>query len=167
MRESIAAAVIVALAASSAAAQTAIGQTPIPPQIDAGQVWNTVVTPFIPYIAAAFGTVATAVAGMAVAWLKKQFHLQDLQTEAFNRDAFQQALTNAAGHVMNELGNDIQGKKIDVGSAAVQSAVTLAMNAAPGAIAYFKLTDQPQIIAQKIVAKLPQIANTSQPPAAK
>jgi hypothetical protein len=57
----------------------------------------------------------------------------------------------------------LQGKSIEVGNPAVASAVNLVLKSAPDALAHFGIT--PESVAQKIVAKLPQVANTVTPPA--
>jgi len=132
--------------------------------IDAGGAWNAFVTPLIPSIAAAAGIVITGLATMAMAWLSKKLNLANLEMDAHHRDALQTAVTNAAGLALNSLGNNIQGKTVDVQSPEIANAVRVAMSNAPDAIKYFKLDQKPEKIAEKILAKLPQIANTSGAP---
>lgn len=75
------------------------------------------------------------------------------------RSSIQTAATNAAGLVLNQLGNSLQGKTITVQTPFIADAVNYVLKNAPDAVAHFGLT--PDAIAQKIVALLPQIANTT------
>jgi hypothetical protein len=187
----IAAALVVAFAFPAAAQQpttdqvppptvgviNAPGTSPVPTPIviaqaapsssvDLGAGWNAFITPLLPAIAAALGTLLTGIAGMAIKWLASKMKIQGLELDAQHRDSLQTAITNAAALALNQLGNDIQGKTIDVKSPAVTNAIQVAMKNAPDAITYFKLADKPQEIAEKILAKIPQIANTNTPPKA-
>ena len=75
------------------------------------------------------------------------------------RASVQTAATNAAGLVLNQLGNSLQGKTITVGTPFIADAVNYVLKNAPDAVAHFGLT--PDAIAQKIIALLPQVANTT------
>jgi len=75
------------------------------------------------------------------------------------RASIQTAATNAAGLVLNQLGNTLQGKTITVQTPFIADAVNYVLKNAPDAVAHFGLT--PDAIAQKIIALLPQIANTT------
>lgn len=75
------------------------------------------------------------------------------------RASIQTAATNAAGLVLNQLGNQLQGKTIEVGTPFIADAVNYVLKNAPDAVAHFGLT--PETIAEKIIALLPQIANTT------
>jgi hypothetical protein len=70
------------------------------------------------------------------------------------RASLQTAATNAAGLVLNSLGNNLSGVVVDVKSSLIADAVNYMIKAAPDAIAHFGLT--PDLIAQKILALLPQ-----------
>jgi hypothetical protein len=129
---------------------------------------NTVLMPILMAIGSAAATVVTALAGLAVMWIKKQLNLSDaqaaavgLQIDQAHRDSLQTALTNAAGLALNSLGNDLKGRVIDVKNPAVANAINSVLDAAPDAVKYFGLDKAPNAIAEKIVAKLPQVANTT------
>jgi hypothetical protein len=66
--------------------------------------------------------------------------------------------TNAAGLVLNQLGNSRQDKKIDVGNQFVADAANYVLKAAPDAVTHSGLA--PQAIAEKILALLPQESRT-------
>lgn len=171
---SVAAVWLIALIAVLLAPTIALAQavtTAPPATVDIGWAY-TILTPLLMAVATAAATVITAVAGLAVAWLRKRLQLSEaeaqkvgLEIDEKHRDALQTALTNAAGLALNRLGNDLKGKTIDIGNPAVASAINSVIKSSPEAVAYFGLDRKPDEIAQKIVAKLPQIANTTTPPA--
>lgn len=114
-----------------------------------------------PYVVELVGVAVAAVIGILAELARRRF---GLDIEARHRASLQAAITGAAGLALNQLGNSIQGKTIDVKHAAIADAVNYVLKSAPDALAKFGLG--PQEIAEKIVAKIPQIANTSAPPAA-
>jgi hypothetical protein len=124
--------------------------------VDVGGIYGG----FRPYIVDIVGSLITLGVGWLLVLLKSKFNLD---IDASHRDALQTALTNGAGLALNKLGNSLQGKSIEVGNPAVASAVNLVLKSAPDALAHFGIT--PESVAQKIVAKLPQVANTVTPPA--
>lgn len=139
---------------SPAQAQSAIPVSPT--AVDVGGIYGG----FRPYIVDIVGSLITLGVGWLLVLLKSKFNLD---IDASHRDALQSALTNGAGLALNKLGNSLQGKSIEVGNPAVASAVNLVLKSAPDALAHFGIT--PQSVAEKIVAKLPQVANTVTPPA--
>lgn len=162
-----AAAVVVAIAADPALAQFAPPTT----TVDVGKEYS-VLQPILMTVGAAAASVITAVIAwvgtLAAAWLKKKLNLTDaeadklgLEIDAKHREALQTALTNAAGLALNKLGNDLKGRTVDVRSEAVAGAIDTVFKSAPDAVAYFGLQNKPSLIAEKIVAKLPQVANTT------
>jgi hypothetical protein len=132
---------------------------------------SNVLMPVMLAIGSAAATVLTVAAGLVVAWLKKKLNLSDAEAEkigldmdALHRQALQTALTNAAGQALNRLGNELKGKVIEVNNPAVANAVNSVIKAAPDAVRYFRLEERPSEIAEKIIGKLPQVANTVTPP---
>lgn len=121
-------------------------------QINVGGVYGV----WRPYIVDIIGTVLIAFVGWLLAILKAKWNIT---IEDSRRDALQTALTNAAGLAIAKLDNVVAGKTITVGNPAVAAAVELVLKSVPDAIAYFGLT--PQAIAEKIVAKIPVVANTT------
>lgn len=123
--------------------------------VDVGGAWNAFQTWTI--------TIVTVAVSALVGWLLLLLKQKTgLSIDDSMRDALQTALTNAAGLVLNRLGNQLQGKTIDVHNELVAEALNYVLKAAPAAIAHFGLT--PDLLRQKIVAKLPQIANTAAMP---
>jgi hypothetical protein len=121
-------------------------------QIDAGGIYGA----WRPYIVEIVGTLLVAFVGWLLAILRQKWNIQ---IEDSRRDALQTALANAAGLVIAKLDNAVQGKTITISSPAVADAVNLVLKSAPDAIAHFGLT--PEVLAQKIVAKIPVVANTT------
>jgi chemotaxis protein CheY-P-specific phosphatase CheC len=129
--------------------------------VNAQDVYTAVLQPVLMAVGVAAATVVTALAAYGVQWLRKKTGIQGLELDAQHRDALQAAITNAAGLALNQLGNSLQGRTIDVGSPAVQAAVQYVVKTAPEALEHFDLSGKSQEIAEKIVAKLPQVANTT------
>jgi hypothetical protein len=109
-----------------------------------------------PYIVAAIGALITAAVGWLIMVANKKL---GISIDDSMRSSLQTAATNAAGLVLNQLGNQLSGVKVDVKNQLVADAVNYVIKAAPDAVAHFGLT--PDVIAQKIVALLPQVANTT------
>lgn len=72
--------------------------------------------------------------------------------EAHHREAFQTALTNGAGLVIQRGGELAAGVSIDVKNPAIRDAILYVNQAAPDAVKYFGIT--PNAIAEKLNAKL-------------
>ncbi|WP_424630048.1 hypothetical protein [Bradyrhizobium sp. SYSU BS000235] len=142
-KAALCAAVLCVAVSSAARADTTIA---------VGDIWSDVV----PYIVAAIGAVITFLVGWVLNLLKTKL---GVSIDDSMRASLQTAATNAAGLVLNQLGNQLQGVKVDVKSALIADAVNYVIKAAPDAIAHFGLT--PDAIAQKILALLPQVANTT------
>lgn len=139
----LAAPVFLLLAATGACADTTI---------NVADIWNGIA----PYLVAAIGALISAALGWLIALINRKL---GISIDDSMRASLQTAATNAAGLVLNQLGNSLQGKKIDVGNQFVADAVNYVLKAAPDAVAHFGLT--PEAIAEKILALLPQVANTT------
>ncbi len=163
MKKLLAAGLALAASVCAAHAETAT--------INLGDAYNAIAMPILTAIASAAGLVITAAAGYAVAWLRNKTGLQALELDAHHRDALQTAITNAAGLALNQLGNNLSKKTVDIANPAVGAAVQYVVKSAPEALDHFGINKRTTEIAEKIVAKIPQIANTTTPvvatPAAK
>lgn len=125
--------------------------------VDVGGIWGAVQPVITAVVTALIGYVSLAL----VSLLKQR---TGIQLDDSMRDSLQTAVTNGAGLVLNKLGNQLQGKTVDVKNSFVAEAVNYVIKAAPGAISHFGLS--PDDIAHKVVALLPQVANTAVAPAA-
>lgn len=145
---------------------TALAQFPVPATsstvIDTS-TWQQIFAPVIQGLALAIGTLLTALITWGIRWVNQRLKLNVKEMDAANRDALDASLTTAAGQVLNALGNKLPGT-IDVKDERVAAAINTVMRSAPDAIRYFGLDKKPDIIAQRIVAKLPVIAATPTPP---
>jgi hypothetical protein len=107
-------------------------------------------------------TVVGALASAAIAWVSKMLNDRlGISVDDSLRNALQTATTNAAGLVLNGIGNQLQGRKLDVGEVG-NNIVQYVFANVPDAIKHFGL-DQDRI-ANMILAKVPQIANTTPSP---
>lgn len=135
--------------AAPAMAQTTVG---------AGDVYSA----FLPYLLAIVGAAVSTLIGWVLLTVNKKL---GISIDDSMRNSLQTAARNGAGLLLNQLGNQLQGKTIDVKSPALAEAVNYVIKAAPDALAHFGLT--PEMIEQKIIALLPQVANTAAPPPVK
>ncbi len=106
-----------------------------------------------PYLLAIVSVVATAIVGWLAELLRRKF---SLEIDAAHRDALQTALTNGAGLLVGKIGHALADRKIDLKSVALAEAVNYVVQAVPDAVRHFGMT--PEAIAEKIQAKLPQVA---------
>lgn len=104
---------------------------------------------FLAYVLPIIGIVATAAVGVVA---KKVTDWTGIKIEDSYRDSLQTALTNAAGLMIEQLGKDAKGMKIDLKNPIFAAAVRYVQNAAPGALKKFGLG--PDAVAEKIKAKL-------------
>lgn len=109
--------------------------------------WYALLQPYLTMIAT---TLITA----AVAWLTAQMSKwTGMKIEGEHRDAFQTALTNGAGLLIQTLGTKASTMKgLDVHSKAVVDAIDYVQKSAQDAIVHFGIT--PAAIAEKLEAKL-------------
>jgi hypothetical protein len=124
--------------------------------VDAG----TIYTALLPYLVAAVGAVISVLVGWVLMLAKSKL---GISIDDSMRSSLQTAATNAAGLVLNKVGNTLAGKSIDVKHAAIQEAVLYVVKNAPDALAHFGLS--PDQVAEKILALLPQVASTNPAPA--
>lgn len=107
---------------------------------------------------------AVVLIGGLVTWVVELIRRRTgLQIEQQYRDAFQTALTNAAGLALTALGGKLGGAKISINNPAVREAVSYVLRSAPDAIEKFGLKDKPQELAEKVVAKLGVVASGEVP----
>lgn len=78
-----------------------------------------------------------------------------LQIEQEKRDALQVTFTNAAGGLLQKLGDQARTLKVDMRNPDVAAAVGRAMRGAPDALRWAGLSEEE--IARRILEKLPQI----------
>lgn len=128
---------------------TAFAQTST---VSAGDVYSAM----LPYFASAVGAVITFLVGWVLMLAKSKL---GISIDDSMRSSLQTAATNAAGLALNSLDNTLSGKTIDVKHPAIAEAVLYVVKNAPDAMAHFGLS--PDQIAQKILALLPQVANTT------
>lgn len=79
-----------------------------------------------------------------------------LQIEQEKRDALQVTFTNAAGGLLQKLGDQARTLKVDMRNPDVAAAVGRALRGAPDALRWAGLSEEE--IARRILEKLPQIA---------
>lgn len=106
---------------------------------------------FIQYILPAFGTILTALVGWLVWVIKKK---TGIQIDAQYRDAFQKALEQAAGGLLNSLGQRVGNTTISIGNPGMAAAVNYVLKSAPDAVKKFGLDTKRDEIAEKIAAKI-------------
>lgn len=106
-----------------------------------------------PYVLAVVSVLATAIVGWLAELLRRKFNLD---IEAAHRDALQTALTNGAGLIAGKIGGALAGRTIDLKSVLLAEAVNYVLQAVPDAVRHFGVT--PELLAEKILAKLPQMA---------
>jgi hypothetical protein len=82
-----------------------------------------------------------------------------LQIEQEKRDSLQVTLTNAAGGLLQKIGDHARAARIDVGDPAMKAAIDRVLAGAPDAVKWAGLSEAE--IARRILEKIPQIENTS------
>lgn len=117
-----------------------------------------IVSPWLQLIFTAASVIIPAAALWAAAELRRR---TGITIEASHRDAFQTALTNAAGLLLAKAGDAANGIKIDARNPAIKEAVLYVNKSAPDALAYFGLS--PDQIAEKIAAKIGTMTASSPP----
>lgn len=133
--------VVVMLAAVSAEAQT---------------LGDSLLGVFRPYLIELAGIFVAALA----AWLFKLIREKlGLDIEARHREAFQTALTQAAGMLISRLGSGAMAVRLPVDSTGIADGVTYVQQAVPDAVARFGL--DPNAIAEKLAAKIGVLAAPS------
>jgi hypothetical protein len=87
-----------------------------------------------------------------------------LEIEQKDRDALQTTLTNAAGGLLQRLGDSAKTLKLDVGNADLAAAIRRVEEGAPDTLRKIGLTEEQ--IAKRILEKIPQIQQAVEKPAA-
>jgi hypothetical protein len=113
-------------------------------------------TTWMPILTGIVGAVVFVLAGWVLAIGTKKL---GISIDDSMRNSLQTAARNAAGLLLNQLGNQLSGKVIDVKNPLVAQAANYVITHAPDAIDHFGLT--PDVIAEKVLALLPQVANTA------
>lgn len=108
-----------------------------------------------PYLVAIVSVLAAAIAGWLAELLRRKFNLD---IDAAHRDALQTAIANGAGLLIGKAASSLADKKLDLKSVALAEAVNYVLQAVPDAIRHFGIT--PEAVAEKIRAKLPQVASS-------
>lgn len=106
-------------------------------------------SPWSEMLGGALSVLVTGVIGWLAAIFKRW---TGIQIEQAHMNTLQTAITNGAGQLILALGPKLGTVGIDVKSQAVHDAVLYVLQAAPDAVKSFGLS--PEVIAQKIVAKL-------------
>lgn len=110
---------------------------------------DELIAPWLQYLV---GLVAVLI-GALVTWITTMIKQRTgLDIEAHHREAFQTALTNGAGLVIQRGGELAAGVNIDVKNPAIRDAILYVNQAAPDAVKYFGIA--PNAIAEKLNAKL-------------
>jgi hypothetical protein len=135
------------------AATMALAQTATSNAAPLTELWSAVQT----WILTVVGAVVPSVIGWVSITLKNKL---GISIDDSMRNALQTATTNAAGLVLNKIGNQLQGKVLDIGQIGNEM-VKYVLNNVPDATKHFGLTEER--VAQMILAKVPQIANTAAP----
>lgn len=138
---------------TGAAFAQAVTATPPDTIVNVGDL----VSPWLQLIFAAASVVIPAAALWAAAELRRR---TGVTIETAHREAFQTALTNAAGLLLAKAGDAAKNLSFDARNPAIKEAVLYVNKSAPDALAYFGLS--PDQIAEKIAAKLG--AMTAAPP---
>lgn len=100
-------------------------------------------------------TVVETVVGGIASWLMIRWGGKAIEEK--HRNALQTALRNAAGLLVTKGFELTAGKHIDISNPALAAAIKYAQDAVPQALDYFNLKDNARLIAEKIVAQLPQV----------
>lgn len=107
------------------------------------------IAPWLEYLVG----IVVVLIGALVTWITTMVKAKTgYDIEAHHREAFQTALTNAAGLVIQRGGELAAGVNIDVKNPAIRDAIMYVNDAAPDAVKYFGVT--PNAIAEKLNAKL-------------
>lgn len=155
----VAAGLAVMLGASAAVAQQATGGV-----INVGEAFGA----FGPYVNSAVGALITVGMTLLFFYLRTKFNID---TDGSFRAAMEAFLKNQASALIAKGEVRFSGTKVEVSSIALASAANLALTLIPETMKRFNLT--PEVIAQKIIAAIPQnetaaavIASQVTPPAA-
>lgn len=110
---------------------------------------GSLLAPWLEMLIGAVAILVTAILGYVAALIKRK---TGVDIDLARMTTLQTTITNAAGLVINKLGEAAEGKTIDVRHPLIRDAILYVNAAAPDAVAQFGLT--PEQIAEKIAAKL-------------
>lgn len=129
-------------------------------QTDAHPVVDTLISQLLPYLATAIGLLITTITGLAVAWLKQKWNIEINASQAATLN---QALTNAAGGLIQRLGPEA-AMKLRPHDPSVQA---YAERVSTGlATAIQQLGVDPATIGQRVLEKVPQVLPVGDAPIA-
>lgn len=107
------------------------------------------IAPWLQMLMGGLAVLITAIVG----WLAARIEAKTgIEIEARHREAFQTALTNSAGLVLNNIAGRVKDVSFDTKNPYVREAVEYVLRSVPDAVEKFGVT--PEQIATKIVAKL-------------
>lgn len=132
----------------------ALAQTTPSNAIPISEAWSAVQT----WILTLVGAVVPSLVGWVTMTLNKKL---GISIDDSLRNALQTATTNAAGLVLNKIGNQLQGQVLNLGHIG-NEIVRYVMNNVPDAVKHFGLDEER--VANMILAKVPQVANTTLAP---
>lgn len=122
------------------------------------------VSPLIDFVLPILLTIISGVISIGLpSILTKLAARYNLQIEQAKRDALQTTLTNAAGGLLQKLGDRARTLELDVRNPDVAEAVQRVVQGAPDALKWAGLTQDE--IARRVLEKLPQIGTASASPA--
>jgi hypothetical protein len=133
----------------------AIAQTASSNAISFSEPWSAIQT----WLLTVVGTIVSSLIGWVSTTLNKKL---GISIDDSLRNALQTATTNAAGLVLNKIGNQLQGQVLDLGHVG-NDVVQYVINNVPDAVSHFQL--DPERVKNMILAKVPQVANTTLPAA--
>ena len=110
---------------------------------------GSLLAPWLEMLIGAVAILVTAILGYLAALIKRK---TGVDIDLARMTTLQTAITNAAGLVINKLGDAAEGKTIDVRHPLIRDAILYVNAAAPDAVAQFGLSGEQ--IAEKIAAKL-------------
>lgn len=120
------------------------------------------ISPLVEFVLPIVLTIVTAIIGIvvpvAISYLAKKWNLQIEQSK---RDALQVTLTNAAGGLVQKLGERAKELKVNVSDPHVREAVQRVVAGAPDALRWAGLTEAE--IARRVLEKVPQISASPTP----
>ena len=131
----------------------AIAQTASSNAISLSEPWSAIQT----WLLTVVGTVVSSLIGYVSTTLNKKL---GISIDDSLRNALQTATTNAAGLVLNKIGNQLQGQVLDIGAVG-NDVVQYVIKNVPDAVGHFQLDEER--VKNMILAKVPQIANTMLP----
>jgi hypothetical protein len=117
---------------------------------------SVVIAPFVEFVLPILLTVISGVIAVGLPIVLTKLAAKfGLQIEQQKRDALQVTLTNAAGGLLQRLGDEAKTLKLDVKDARLADAINRVVKGAPDALKWAGLDERE--IARRILEKIPQI----------